>query len=74
MNAIFGSFWRRWLCIVAATPIPPTISAIKLTIAPGAHETVHTHPFDIIVIQVTPGEVDFVLNGDKSTGHVEPIT
>src|SRR5207249_296109 len=29
MNAMFGIFWRKWLCIVAPTPNPATINAIR---------------------------------------------
>ena len=47
------------------------VSAIKLTFPPGAREAIHAHPFDIVVIQLTPGEVDFVLGDQKSTGHIE---
>jgi quercetin dioxygenase-like cupin family protein len=47
------------------------ISAIKLSFPPGARESMHSHPFDIVVIQLTAGEVDVALNGDKSVGHIE---
>jgi quercetin dioxygenase-like cupin family protein len=47
------------------------VSAIKLSFAPGARESVHTHPFDIMVIQLTPGEVDLSLEGKESSGHID---
>src|SRR5262245_14281664 len=47
------------------------VSAIKLSFPPGARESVHTHPFDIVVIQLTPGEVNLSLEGKESSGHIE---
>ena len=43
----------------------------RLTMAPGARETVHTHPFDAVVVQITPGEVEMTV-GDKKTSGRKP--
>lgn len=48
------------------------VSAIKLSFPPGARESLHAHPFDIVVIQLTPGEVELVLDGKESSGAIMP--
>jgi quercetin dioxygenase-like cupin family protein len=49
--------------------------AVLVSFTPGSHEEVHTHPFDLFVIQLTPGKVETVVGSNKSAadtpaGHV----
>lgn len=59
---------------IVSTPLLANdrVSAIKLSFPPGARETSHRHPFDIIVIQLTPGDVELMLDGKESAGAIEP--
>lgn len=36
----------------------PTVMIARLTMAPGAREQVHTHPFSAVIVQLTPGDVE----------------
>jgi quercetin dioxygenase-like cupin family protein len=38
-----------------------------VTFAPSAREPVHTHPFDLVVVPLTPGRVELRLGDDVST-------
>jgi quercetin dioxygenase-like cupin family protein len=40
-------------------------SVVRVSFAPGAYEPPHTHPYDVILIPVTDGPVEFGV-GDKS--------
>jgi quercetin dioxygenase-like cupin family protein len=49
--------------------------AAVVSFAPGSREDVHTHPFDLFVIQLTPGRVETEVGSNKSVadtsaGHV----
>jgi quercetin dioxygenase-like cupin family protein len=46
----------------------------RLTVPAGFREPVQTVPNDQIAIQVTPGDLEVVINGQKTTGRVEPGT
>lgn len=43
----------------------------KLTFAPGARERVHAHALDIVVLQLTPGQVELSVMDDKKTSRQE---
>lgn len=43
-------------------------SVIRVRLAPGAREVVHTHPNDILIIQDTPGEAELMIAGAASKG------
>lgn len=45
----------------------PAVMIARLTMKPGARETVHTHPFSAVVIQLTPGDVEMAIASEKTT-------
>ncbi len=47
----------------------PTVMCARLTYAAGAAESIHTHPFAAIVIQLTPGDVDMTIGSDHTRAH-----
>lgn len=56
----------------------PTVLVAKLKMDPGARETLHTHPFSAVVIQLTPGRIEITYGDKPSTvqreaGHVDFI-
>src|SRR5262252_5269291 len=46
----------------------------RLTVPAGFRETLQVVPNDQIAIQVTPGNLEVVINGQKTVGPVEPGT
>lgn len=48
------------------------VSVTRLTFAAGQREQMHSNANDMIVIMATPGEVEFALGDEKTTGHEEP--
>lgn len=46
------------------------VMVARLTMKPGARETIHTHPFDAVIIQVTAGDVELQIADKKSAGPV----
>lgn len=50
----------------------PAVMIARLAMKPGARETVHTHPFSAVVIQLTPGDVEMAIGGEKTAGRREP--
>lgn len=46
-----------------------TVMSARLTYAAGAAETLHTHPFAAVVIQLTPGEADMTIGTDHTREH-----
>lgn len=56
----------------------PTVMVARLNMAPGARETMHTHPFSAVVVQLTVGEVEMRVGTRRETAqrgheHVEFI-
>jgi len=56
----------------------PTVLVARLSLAPGARETPHTHPFSAVVVQASPGALEVEVEGRKTTerrdvGHVQFI-
>ncbi len=56
----------------------PTVMIARLGMAPGARETMHTHPFSALVVQLNPGDVEMRVGtrretARRETGHVEFI-
>lgn len=45
--------------------------ATRVRIAPGAREPIHTHPYDLVLVQVTPGRMELVVGGRTDTGRRE---
>ncbi|HVZ22472.1 MAG TPA: hypothetical protein VG871_15470 [Vicinamibacterales bacterium] len=43
----------------------------RLTVAAGYRDPESVVPRDMIAVQVTPGEMEVVINGEKTTGHVD---
>jgi len=55
-----------------------TVMIARLSMAPGAREQVHTHPFSAVVVQLGPGDVEMRIGTKPETarrdrGHVEFI-
>jgi quercetin dioxygenase-like cupin family protein len=46
----------------------------RLSVPAGFRETLQVVPNDQIAIQVTPGDLDVLINGQKTTGRIEPGT
>jgi quercetin dioxygenase-like cupin family protein len=45
------------------------VRVVRVQFAPDGREPVHTHPNDLLVVQILPGKVE-ILNGvDRSTGE-----
>ena len=44
----------------------------RVQFAPGSREPVHTHPNDLLTVQLTPGTVDIVIGSNKTTGERTP--
>jgi len=73
------------MLIRAQTPAGPPFSSTmlvdnervrvqRLSVPAGFREGLQTVPNDQIAIQVTPGDLEVVINGQKTTGRVEPGT
>ena len=55
-----------------------SVMVARLRMAPGARETVHTHPFSAVIVQLDPGEVEMRVGTRRETarrerGHVDFI-
>src|SRR3954451_15389648 len=46
----------------------------RLSVPAGFRETLQVVPNDQIAIQVTPGDLEVVISGQKTTGRIEPGT
>jgi quercetin dioxygenase-like cupin family protein len=46
----------------------------RLSVPAGFRETLQSVPNDQIAIQITPGDLEVVINGQKTTGRIEPGT
>ena len=46
----------------------------RLSVPTGFRETLQVVPNDQIAIQVTPGDLEVVINGQKTAGRIEPGT
>jgi quercetin dioxygenase-like cupin family protein len=49
----------------------PTVMIARLNMAPGARETVHTHPFSAVIVQLTPGDVEMRIGTRPETTRKE---
>jgi quercetin dioxygenase-like cupin family protein len=47
------------------------VRVVRVTFAPGSREPVHTHPNDLLTIQLTPGTFDILL-GQNQSGARQP--
>jgi oxalate decarboxylase/phosphoglucose isomerase-like protein (cupin superfamily) len=47
------------------------VRVVKIKVDPGAREQVHKHDYDIVVTQLTPGQVEMVVADQKSTAFRE---
>ena len=47
------------------------VSVQRLSVAAGYRDPESVVPRDMIAVQATPGEMEVVINGDKTTGHVD---
>ena len=46
----------------------------RLSVPAGFRETLQVVPNDQIALQVTPGDLEVVISGQKTTGRIEPGT
>ena len=46
----------------------------RLSVPAGFRETLQVVPNDQIAIQITPGDLEVQINGQKTTGRIEPGT
>lgn len=46
----------------------------RLSVPAGFRETLQVVPNDQVAIQVTPGELEVVINGQRTVGRIEPGT
>jgi len=46
----------------------------RLTVPAGFRETLQVVPNDQIAIQITPGDLEVTINGQKTAGRIEPGT
>jgi quercetin dioxygenase-like cupin family protein len=53
---------------ITRTPVldNPVTRVVNVVFAPGSREPVHTHPYDLVLVQVTPGRMEVMLGGEKS--------
>ena len=49
-----------------------TVLVAQLRMEPGARETIHTHPFSAVVVQLTAGDVDMTLGSDHTRAPRAP--
>lgn len=49
----------------------PSVMCAHLTYAAGAAESMHTHPFAAVVVQLTPGDVDMTIGSEHTRAHRE---
>ncbi len=47
------------------------VRVVKIKAEPGAREALHKHDYDIVVTQLTPGQVEMVVGDEKITGFRE---
>jgi quercetin dioxygenase-like cupin family protein len=48
------------------------VSITRLTFAAGQREQMHSNASDVIVVLVTPGDVEYAIGDEKTSGHEEP--
>jgi quercetin dioxygenase-like cupin family protein len=42
---------------------------VRVQFAPGSREPLHTHPNDLLTVQLTPGNVDIAIGSNKTSGE-----
>jgi hypothetical protein len=47
------------------------LSVSHSTLPPGLREKMHLYPQDVVIIQLTPGEVEATIGEEKTSGHQE---
>ena len=47
------------------------VRVVRVRFAPGSREPVHTHPNDLLTVQLTRGRFDVVLGSERSAGEEE---
>jgi quercetin dioxygenase-like cupin family protein len=50
----------------------PETRVVRVRFAPGAREPVHTHPHDLLTVQVTSGHLEILMGSEKTTGERAP--
>jgi quercetin dioxygenase-like cupin family protein len=59
---------------ITRTPVldNPQARATRVTFGPGSREPVHTHPYDLVLVQLTPGRMEVLLGEKKEVKAYEP--
>jgi quercetin dioxygenase-like cupin family protein len=47
------------------------VRVVKIEVNPGAREALHRHDYDIVVMQLTPGQIEDAVGDRKTTGFRE---
>ena len=70
--------WRGFAQTPGARPVTARVvldndrvSVQRLSVAAGYRDPESVVPRDMIAVQASPGEMEVVINGEKTTGHVE---
>jgi quercetin dioxygenase-like cupin family protein len=50
----------------------PTVTVARITLAPGAREMPHTHPYSLVTMLLTPGDLD-MLKGETTTRRAREV-
>lgn len=84
MNQVLaGTIALATAALVQASQPPPGITRTAvvdnataviahLRMDPGSRETIHTHPFSAVVIQLTPGEIDMTIDKERERQTHDP--
>lgn len=48
--------------------------AVRVSFEPGAHEAVHSHAYDLVLVQLSPGRVETALGSEKTTADLDAGT
>jgi mannose-6-phosphate isomerase-like protein (cupin superfamily) len=84
--AVVGALsWPLMVSARAQAPASPSFGSkvlvdndrvriMRLSVPVGFRDPVSVTPNDQIAIQATPGEMEIVINGQKTVGHVDPGT
>jgi len=59
---------------ITRTPVldNEAMRVVRVRFAPGAREPVHTHPNDLLTIQISRGTVEILNRAEKSTSRGDP--
>ena len=55
---------------ITRTPVleNPVARVVNVVFAPGSREPVHTHPYDLVLVQLTPGRMEVMIGAERDAG------